>query len=187
MACRTGLGDLSLQPLAARVGMTKSGLYAHFGSKQALEVAVLAWIAERFDACVVLPAKAESAGLGRLEGIFRRWLDWPRIAGLPGRCPFFGGLAAFEGAEGGLVREHLQQQCRAFLRVIEELAASAARRGQLPPDTDPAQLAYELFALRQGHDGAARFMGDPAALQRTWWGFEGLVGGRPQSRSSAAP
>ena len=80
-ACLYCLEGLNLKPLADRVGMTKSGLYAHFGSKAALQVATLERAAELFQARVVAPAKLEPAGFPRLEGVFGRWLGWPANAG----------------------------------------------------------------------------------------------------------
>src|SRR5450432_855327 len=88
-ACLNGFNGLNLQPLADRVGLTKSGLYAHFGSKEALQVAGLEHAAALFQQTVVAQAKAEAAGLPRLAGVFERWLEWPGSAGLPGHCPFF--------------------------------------------------------------------------------------------------
>jgi AcrR family transcriptional regulator len=170
-----GFDGLNLKPLADRVGMTKSGLYAHFGSKEALQIATLEHAAELFQTRVVAPAKTEPAGLPRLEGVFERWLEWPGNAGLPGNCPFFAGVVEFDDAPGP-VRERLVRLFRDFRQVVEQLVASAIRHGHLRPDTDPAQFAHELLALRYAHHWAHGFMRDPAALARTRKAFARLVG-----------
>jgi AcrR family transcriptional regulator len=174
-ACRGGLDGLNLKPLADRVGMTKSGLYAHFGSKEALQLATLEHAAELFQTRIVAPAKAEPAGLPRLEGVFERWLEWPHNAGLPGNCPFFAGVVEFAEGEGP-VRGRLVRLFRDFRQVIEQLVASAVRHGHLRPGTDPAQFAHELLALRYAHHWADGFMHDAAALARTRTAFARLVG-----------
>jgi AcrR family transcriptional regulator len=185
-ACLSGFQGLNLQPLADRVGMTKSGLYAHFGSKEALQVAALGHAAERFQVTVVAPAKAEAAGLPRLEGVFARWLEWPANAGLPGNCPFFAAVTEFDDAEGP-VRERLLRMFRDFQQVIEQLVGSAIRHGHLPGATVPAQFAHELLALRYAHHWAHGFMRDPAALLRTQAAFARLTGrAAPQPAPSTA-
>jgi AcrR family transcriptional regulator len=183
-ACLDGFAGLNLKPLADRVGMTKSGLYAHFGSKEALEVATLEHAAELFQVRVVAPAKTEPAGLPRLEGVFERWLEWPRNAGLPGSCPFFAGVVEFDDGEGP-VRERLVRLFRDFRQVVEQLVASAMRHGHLRPDTDPAQFAQDLLALRYAHHWAQGFMRDPEALARTRNAFSRLIG-RPSRVATAA-
>ena len=169
-----GFVGLNLQPLADRVGMTKSGLYAHFGSKEALQLATLEYATELFQSTVVTPAKTEAAGLPRLAGIYERWLAWPANAGLSGQCPFFAAVVEFDDGEGAL-RERLSLLFRDFRGVIEQLAASAVRHGHLPATTDVAQFAHELLALRYAHHWAAGFMRDPSALERARTGFARLT------------
>jgi AcrR family transcriptional regulator len=184
-ACLGGFDGLNLKPLADRVGMTKSGLYAHFGSKEALQIATLEHAAELFQTRVVAPAKLEPAGLPRLEGVFGRWLDWPGNAGLPGNCPFFAGVVEFDDG-GGPVRERLVRLFRDFREVAEQLVASAVRHGHLRAGTDPAQFAHELLALRYAHHWAHGFMRDPAALARTRAAFARLAGRAPRETSAVA-
>ena len=174
-ASLVGFAGLNLQPLADRVGMTKSGLYAHFRSKEALQLATLEHATELFEATVVAPTKAEAAGLPRLAGIYERWLAWPGNAGLPGQCPFFAAVAEFDDGAGP-VRERLARLFRDFRGVVEQLAASAVRHGHLPATTDVAQFAHELLALRYAHHWSAGFMRDDAALPRARRGFQRLTG-----------
>jgi AcrR family transcriptional regulator len=182
-ACLGGFDGLNLKPLADRVGMTKSGLYAHFGSKEALQVATLEHAAELFQTRVVAPAKTEAAGLPRLEGVFERCLDWPGNAGLAGNCPFFAGVVVFDDGEGP-VRERLVRLFRDFRQVVEQLVASAVRHGHLRAGTDPSQFAHELLAIRYAHHWAHGFMRDPAALARTRTAFARLTGRAPHEPSA---
>jgi AcrR family transcriptional regulator len=174
-ACRSGFSGLSLQPLATRVGLTKSGLYAHFGSKAALQIATLERTAELFQQSVLAPAKTEPAGLARLQGVFGRWLEWPACAGLSGSCPFLAAVVELEAEEGPL-RARLVRLFSDFQQVVEQLVGAAMRRGHLKSSTTPAQFAHELLALRYAHHWSAHFMRDPAALERTRAAFAALSG-----------
>lgn len=173
-ACLQGFNGLNLQPLADKVGLTKSGLYAHFGSKEALQLATLNRAAELFQAAVVAPAKTEPAGLPRIQGVFERWLEWPGCAGLPGSCPFFAAVVELDDGEGP-VRDRLVRLFRDFQQVVEQLVESAVRHRHLRPDTQPTQFAHELLAIRYAHAWAAGFMRDPGAAARTRTAFAALV------------
>ncbi len=177
-ACIEGFAGLNLQPLATRVGLTKSGLYAHFRSKAALQVATLEAAAALFQQTVVAPAKSAPAGLPRLVGVFERWLEWPSNAGLAGHCPFFASVVQFDHGDGA-VRERLTRLFRDFQQVIEQLVASAVRHGHLRADTQPAQFAHELVALRYAHHWSRDFMRDPSTAARTRAAFAALTG-RPR-------
>lgn len=175
VACRDGFEGLNLQPLAVRVGLTKSGLYAHFGSKLSLQIATLERAAELFQQSVLAPAKTEPAGLPRLQGVFARWLEWPGCAGLPGSCPFLAAVVGFD-ADLGPLRARLQRLFGEFQQIIEQLVAAAIRRGHLKRSPAPTQFTHELVALRYAHQWAARFMQDPAAAERTQAAFAALSG-----------
>jgi len=178
-ACLEGFGGLNLQPLADRVGLTKSGLYAHFRSKEALQLATLEAAAALFQQTVVAPAKLAPAGLARLSGVFERWLEWPASAGLPGHCPFFASVVEFDSDEGP-VRERLTRLFRDFQQVLEQLVASAVRHGHLRAGAQPAQVAHELVALRYAHHWSMDFMRDPATAARTRAAYAALTG-RPRA------
>lgn len=173
-ACLQGLNGLNLQPLADKVGLTKSGLFAHFGSKEALQLATLARASELFQKTVVAPAKTEAAGLPRIQGVFERWLQWPANAGLPGSCPFFAAVVELDDTEGP-VRDRLVRMFRDFQQVIEQLVGSAVRHRHLRADTDPTQFAHELLAIRYAHHWCAGFMRDPGSPGRTRAAYAALV------------
>lgn len=173
-ACAKGFSGLNLQPLADRAGLTKSGLYAHFGSKESLQLAALEHAAALFQQSVVAPAKTAAAGLPRLRGVFERWLEWPGAAGLEGHCPFFAAAVEFD-VEEGPVREALSRLFRDFRAVLEQLVASAVRHGHLAKGTEPRQFVHELVALRYAHHWGRDFMREAATLGRTRTAFEALV------------
>ncbi len=174
-ACTNGFNGLNLQPLADRVGLTKSGLYAHFRSKEALQLAALEHAAGLFQLSVVAPAKTAPAGLPRLRGVFERWLEWPVGAGLPGHCPLFAAAVEFD-VEEGPVRERLMRLFRDFREVLEQLVASSVRHGHLAPGTVPRQLVHELVALRYAHHWGLDFMREAATAERTRAAFTALIG-----------
>jgi AcrR family transcriptional regulator len=165
VSCRRGLSGLNLDPLAREAGLSKSGLYAHFRSRAALESATLERAAEQFRDTVLAPAKREPAGLEQITGVFRRWLDWPESAGLPGSCPFF--AAAFElDDQAGPAREQLLRLVRELLAVLAALTDSAVRRGQLAGTTNSQALALGLLSLRLAYHWQARLLRDPGARER---------------------
>jgi AcrR family transcriptional regulator len=174
-ACINGFNGLSLQPLAERVGLTKSGLYAHFGSKEALQLAAVEHAAALFQHNVVAPAKTAPAGLPRLRGVFDRWLEWPGGAGLKGHCPFFAAVVVIEEAEDGPVRERLMRLFRDFREVLEQLVASAVRHGHVPTGTVPRQFVHELVALRYAHHWGRDFMRERETAARTRAAFTALI------------
>lgn len=177
-ACVDGFGGLNLQPLATRVGITKSGLYAHFGSKEALQRATFASAIDAFQAAVVVPAKAASVGLPRVEALFRAWLEWPRSAELPGHCPFLAGALELDHVSSPL-RDHLARTFRDFQQVLAELIASATRHGHLPSDLDATAAARDLLGVRYAYDVGAGLLGDAEATARAMASFWRVCRTRP--------
>jgi AcrR family transcriptional regulator len=180
-ACLNGFNRLNLQPLAEQVGLTKSGLYAHFGSKAALQAAALERAAELFRDTVLAPVKSAPPGLPRIEAVFDRWLAWPASAALPGHCPFLAAALELEGTDGAL-RAQLARLFRDFRHVLEQLLGAAVRRGHLGPMVPAALIVQELVGLRYAHHWAAGFMRDPEALLRTRAALAALL-----ARAAAGP
>jgi AcrR family transcriptional regulator len=170
LACEQGLTGLHLQPLAERVGLTKSGVYAHFRSREALQLSTLAELAERFLATVVAPSKQDAPGLARLEGVFARWLGWPTNAGLAGDCPLLAAAAGPSGLErealAPAVRRRLEALFAEFRSVLLGLHAAAVRRGEVS-GSDPGACVQTLIALRFGHRWCGTFLRDPLADELT--------------------
>lgn len=140
-----GLGGLSLGTLAADLGVSKAGLFAHFPSKEALQLAVIEYAGAQFRAEVVLPALAEESRLLRLWRAHERNLAWKGMT-LPGGCFFTNAQVEFD-ARPGPVRDSLGSALAEWMEFLVRLATSARDRGDLRPDTDPERLAFELHAF----------------------------------------
>jgi len=182
MACEGGLANVHLQPLAARVGMTKSGLYAHFGSKESLQLATVTALAQRFVLTVVAPNKQDSPGCARLMGIAVRWLEWPMNTGLKGSCPLLAAaLVPTESEQANTlprnVRLRLRQLFEEFRSVLLTMANSAERLGELQ-GIEPTVCVQTLIALRFGHQLTGSFLGDPSAQVLTHAAYRQVLGMR---------
>jgi AcrR family transcriptional regulator len=185
-ACQQGFEGLNLQPLADRVGMTKSGLYAHFGSKEALQRATLEHATELFEATVIAPGKQDAAGLPRLEAFFGRWLEWPRTAGFAGNCPFLAAAQATAIPATATLRPRLQQLFKDLETLLQELLASAVRHGHLATPLAPEHLVDPLIALRFWHQWRSGLMADPDADARTRAAFQELLGSAAGSKAASS-
>jgi AcrR family transcriptional regulator len=162
-----GLGALSLGDLAHDVGMSKSGLFAHFRSKEALQLDVLNAAAERFREVVIVPTLAAPRGVPRLRTLFRHWLEWENYDRTPGGCVFV--HAAFEWDDHpGPVREALVAMQREHMTFV----AGAAQRAGI---ADPEQFAFQLLGIMLAYHYTNRLLRDPAAKRRAKAAFESLV------------
>lgn len=174
LASRVGLGALSIGDLASDMGMSKSGLFAHFGSKETLQVQTLEAAANRFVREVVRPALEAESGEPRVQALFDRWLAWADQQRQTG-CLFVQSTAEFDD-QPGPVRDTLEHQQRQWLDFLAEAAARAMTEGHFRPDVDTQQFAFELHALLLGYHHAKRMMRDQAAEERLRTAFERLLG-----------
>jgi len=146
LATIVGLDGLSIGGLAKATGMSKSGLYAHFGSKLELQLATIEAARDTFVTDVVRPALGAARGIQRLRAACEAFLSHVERRVFPGGC-FFSAAAADVGTRPGPVRDAIAAQQRDWLAFLERLASEARELGELPPSTDPDQLAFELKAL----------------------------------------
>jgi AcrR family transcriptional regulator len=187
LASEVGLEGLSIGRLAGALKLSKSGLFAHFGSKEALEVAVLDHAAERFTEVVVRPALGAPRGEARLRALFERWLAWPRALALPGGCLFVEAASALDDRPG-VARERLATLERAWLDTIARVVRGAQEEGQLDPELDPDQLAFELHGAMLSWHHAARLLRDAAAEARARAALERLLASaRPTASRAESP
>jgi AcrR family transcriptional regulator len=151
MARRDGIEGLSLGSLAQGVGMSKSGVFAHFGSREDLQLAVLDVGRRRFSAQVFAPAMDKPRGLERLRFIVAAWFDWVRAA--EGGCVLLTAVSEFDGRPGVLHEAVVSQQLEWRATLCKSIAL-AVDTGELRPDVDPGQFAFETYALVLGvhHD-----------------------------------
>jgi AcrR family transcriptional regulator len=173
VASQVGLGGLTIGSLAASTQLSKSGLFAHFQSKEALQLQLLEHTRARFIDLVIRPALAASRGEPRVRELFRRWLDWDARA-LPGGCLFVAASAEYD-AQPGPVRDRLAQDQRDWLDTIAQVFRTGVSEGQFRPDADPGQFAYDLHGVMLAYHHASRLLGDPDAAARASRAFEALL------------
>lgn len=172
LTSRLGFNALSLAALATSVDMSKSGLFAHFRSKEQLQLQTLEHARRRFEAIVVRPVLTGPDGLPRLRAILDRWLTWSDTT-LSGGCLFVAAATELDDQPGAL-RDDLvraQQDWQAFLIATIEAATQSNSR-----TVDASQVAFEFQSLLLGHQYASRLtLGPNAATQRTQRAFERLI------------
>lgn len=147
IARRNGLEGLSIGELANAVGMSKSGVFAHFGSREDLQRSVLDWTAQRFTDTVVRPALAQPRGLRRLRAIVDGWFDWV-LANEEG-CVILGAAGEYDGRPGPM-RDRIVGWLSEWNAQLAKAVRLSIETGELAADTDPELMAFELAALADG-------------------------------------
>ncbi|AKC87932.1 TetR/AcrR family transcriptional regulator [Pseudoxanthomonas suwonensis] len=147
MAARVGLEGVTIGELASAAGMSKSGVFAHFGSREDLVRQTLDWAAGQFIAEVMAPSLKRPRGLPRLQAIAEAWIGW--IAGHPDGCVFLGAAMEYDGRPGPM-RDHVVRMLESWRAALERAVALAVEQGHLRAGTDPALVAFQLQALMQG-------------------------------------
>ena len=171
LACVVGVSGLSIGRLAEETGLSKSGLFAHFGSKEALEVAVVEEASRLFVEAVMVPALREVRGEPRVRAMFERWFAWGER---PGGCFFVGASAELDDRPGP-PRERLVQAIRDWVDALATAARIAVTEGHFRTDLDPEQFAFDLYGIAVGGHTFSRFLRDPATRDRARDAFERLV------------
>ena len=173
-----GLEGISIGALARETGLSKSGLFAHFGSKVKLQIEILDAAAERSLDIVVRPARRERAGEPRLRRIFGNWLDWGGRRGggaLRGGCLFVASCFEFDDRPGP-VRDHLVFLQRGWIDILARAVERGKEAGDFRTEIDVRQFAHDLYGIVLGYYHAARLLGDPRAKARARTAFEALIG-----------
>jgi AcrR family transcriptional regulator len=174
LAGSVGFGGLTIGRLSRDLQMSKSGLFAHFRSKEALQLEVIDTAAERFTEEVVRPAFRAPAGEPRLRQLFENWLAWAGSREARGGCVFIQASVEFDD-QSGVVRDRLVQFQRTWLDGLTEAARRAMSAGHFHERLDPEQFAFQLYSLMLGYHHAWRLMRDPRAEDRLRAAFEALV------------
>ena len=164
LACRTGLGGLTVGSLATEVGMSKSGLIAHFGTMEALQLATVDAAAREFATEVVVPALAAPRGEPRVWALVDAWLASGRIR-RPGGCLFVKASTELD-EQPGPVRDRLRDQHLELDRAVARIVAGGVREGHFRPDADPERFAADLYAVMLGFCHRYRLLADPRAEER---------------------
>ncbi len=173
LASRVGLGGLTIGTLATQTGLSKSGLFGHFSSKEALQIGVLARARERFVDMVLRPALATPRGEQRVRALFEHWLTWQQ-GGLAGGCLFVDAASEFDDQEGP-VREELLRSERDKAESVRTIVATAVVEGDFTADLDLEQFAFELEGIMLTHHHSARMLRVPDATARAHTAFDRLV------------
>ncbi len=166
LATEVGLEGLSIGQLADATGMSKSGLYAHFGSKRDLQLETIEAARRTFVEEVMRPALRSPRGIERLLAMCSRYLSHVERRVFPGGC-FFSAAAVDVGTRPGPVHDAIVAQQLDWLALLERLTREAMQSGDLDPGTDPAQLAFELQALLVAANTAFILRGDTGAFARS--------------------
>jgi len=171
LASIEGLGGLTIGRLAEELGMSKSGLFAHFGSKEELQLATIESARERFIEHAFRPALKAERGYPRLMAIARAWLAYVKREVFPGGCFFAAASFEFDGRPG-LVRDAIASMMNSWIESIEKSVKMAQDEGHLDPDIEPAQLAFEINAIFFGANFSYQLRGDKKALERAMEAIE---------------
>lgn len=157
IACRHGLEGLSIGDLAAAAGMSKSGVFAHFGSREDLQLTVLEWTAERFAEAVMLPALKQPRGLPRLRAVMEGWFAW--VGANPDGCVMLGAAGEYDGRPGAM-RDRIVGWLNEWRAAVTKAARLCVETGDFSAKTDPALVSFQLFAITEGLHNARLY--DPA-------------------------
>ena len=169
-----GLEGISLGRLASDVGMSKSGLFAHFESKEALQLDVLAAAAEKFTEVVVRPAFEAPRGEPRVRALFEHWLHWERNESLPGGCVFMHAIAELDDRPGP-ARDSLVDWQQQWLDALAKAARIAVNEGHFHAGVDAELFAFQQYGLVMAYYHARRLFNDPQAEDRVRRAFDALV------------
>ncbi len=173
LASHMGLEGLSIGALAEVTRMSKSGVFAHFGSREELQISVVREYHRRFEEEVFFPAMREPRGLPRLRALFERWIRRVSVE-LDSGCIYISGAVEFDDRPGP-VRDALASMVRAWQQALARAIQLAIDEHHLRADTDPAQMLFEIHGLILALHHDARFLRNPGVLDRARAGFERVV------------
>jgi AcrR family transcriptional regulator len=182
LASHNGLEGLSIGALADAMQMSKSGVFAHFGSREELQISVIRDYHDRFEAEVFAPAMVQPRGLPRLTELFERWVQRVSVE-IDSGCIYISGAVEFDDRPGP-VRDALADMVRTWQAALERAIRIAVDCGHLRADCDTQQMLFEIHGLILALHHDARFLRLPGALDRARTGFARVV--RDSAASPAA-
>lgn len=171
VARQVGLSGLTIGQLAEQTQMSKSGLFAHFRSKEALQIAVLEHARAAFEAHVARPALKAPRGEARVRSLFDHWLRWLT---LPGGCPFVAAATEFDD-QPGPVRDRVVHDLRDLFDMIGTVFRTGITEGQFRADADPDQFAQDFYGVILGYHYVRRLFGDDRAEERARHALDALL------------
>ena len=173
LASRDGLEGLTIGLLADKMNMSKSGVFAHFGSREDLQLEVLKLYHHRFEQEVFFPSMKEQRGLARLKSMYARWIKRVSVEIASG-CIYISGAVEYDD-RAGPIREELVSMVRAWQGALLRCVEQSIENGDLKADTDAQQLVYEMYGLILALHHDARFLRMPGSVDRARIGFERLI------------
>ena len=176
LATRLGLEGVTIGKLAEHVGMSKSGLFAHFSSKENLQTAILEEAIARFVSIVVAPALRKPRGEPRLRALVDGWLEWSKAEFLPGGCIFVAAQVELDDRPGP-ARDRLVASQRDWLATLAQAARIAIEEKHFRKDVDVEQLAHEIFSIAYGYHFLRRIVDPAEAERRARAAFDRLIDG----------
>ena len=168
-----GLEGLSIGLLAETLQMSKSGVFAHFGSREELQISVVREYHTRFEQEVFVPALALPRGLPRLRALFDHWMQRTSKE-IDSGCLYIGGAVEFDDRPGP-VRDALVHSVQSWFNAVERAIVLAIEAGHLRADTDPAQVGFEIHALILALHYEARLLRNPKAVDRARLAFDHIL------------
>lgn len=173
LASQIGLEGLSIGAVAEVTGMSKSGVFAHFGSREELQISVIREYHDRFESSVFYAAMQKSRGLPRLQALFDNWMV-QTSAEIDSGCIYISGAVEFDDRSGP-VRDALASSVATWQTALRRAVELAQAQGQLSPDADPHQMAFEIHGLILALHYEARFLRNPSASERARQGFQQIL------------
>ena len=173
MGTQVGLEGLSIGHLAERMHMSKSGVFAHFGSREELQISVIREYFASFEQEVFYPAMQAPKGLPRVRALFDNWMKRVAVE-LQSGCIFISGAVEFDDRPGP-VRDALVHSVQTWLQALYRAVVLAKQCGHLTPDADEQQVAFEIHALILALHYEARFLKNPGSLARANRGFDDIL------------
>lgn len=186
LASQIGLEGLSIGVLAEVTGMSKSGVFAHFGSREELQISVIREYFSRFEHEIFYPALHEERGLPRLQALFSNWMKRVTVE-IQSGCIFISGAVDFDDRPGP-VRDALASSVKTWLAAVHRAVVQAKQEGHLAPDADANQIGFEIHGLILAVHYEARFLKSPGSIERANKAFEQILARYgSQTRPARAP
>jgi len=185
IASRNGLEGLTIGLLADKMNMSKSGVFAHFGSREDLQIEVVKLYHHHFEQEVFYPSMKEPRGLPRLQAMFARWVKRVSVEIASG-CIYISGAVEYDDRPGA-IREELAGMVRTWKNALRRCVVQTIEMGHLSSETDPDQLVFEMYGLILALHHDARFLKLPGSVNRAEVGFERLIKSYANPQSDEKP
>lgn len=173
LATQIGLEGLSIGALAEVTGMSKSGVFAHFGSREELQISVVREYHARFEQEVFFPALEAKRGLPRLQALFANWMKRTSVE-IDSGCIYISGAVEFDDRTGP-VRDALASSVNTWLAAMDRAVRQAQELDQLDAQADPEQILFEIHGLILALHYEARFLKSPGSIERAIKGFDSVL------------